>query len=216
MQICVIAKEPRPGFAKTRLTPPCTPEQAAAIAEASLADTLEVVLRTQARRRVLVLDGEIGAWLPPGFEIVAQTGGGLDQRLAAAFAYCFSTMPDEHVVLVGMDTPQVQPDQLMAADRHLRTGADAVLGPATDGGYWLIGLREHVPRAFTDVPMSTPWTGNAQRTTLERLGCSLAFVDELDDVDSFSDAQRVAAGFPYGRFASAVARVIRRPAEAIS
>ena len=79
MQLCVIAKEPRPGFAKTRLTPPCTMTQAAAIAEAALADTLDAVLTTPARRRVLALDGAVGSWLPPGFEVVPQSDGGLDQ-----------------------------------------------------------------------------------------------------------------------------------------
>src|SRR5262249_31919364 len=83
--LLVIAKEPRPGQVKTRLTPPFTPREAASLAEASLADTLETVARTPARRRVLVLQGEPGPWLPPGFDVVRQCPGGLDERLAAAF-----------------------------------------------------------------------------------------------------------------------------------
>ena len=68
--LLVIAKEPRPGRVKTRLTPPFTPEEAAALAEAALADTLDAVARTPAERRVLVLDGTPGPWLPAGFEVV--------------------------------------------------------------------------------------------------------------------------------------------------
>jgi rSAM/selenodomain-associated transferase 1 len=214
VQLCVIAKEPRPGFAKTRLTPPCTREQAATIAEAALADTLDAVARTPASRRVLVLDGDVGSWLPPGFEVVPQSGGGLEQRLAAAFAFCFSTVPDEPIVLIGMDTPQVQPAMLTDAGQRLHR-ADAVLGPATDGGYWLIGLRTSVPGAFAGVPMSTGETGEAQRTRLERIGCSVELVNELDDVDTFADARRVAAQYPTGRFASAVAPAMREPAGTI-
>ena len=86
--LLVIAKEPRPGRVKTRLTPPFTPEAAAALAEASLADTLRTVAATPARRRVLVLDGNPGRWLPPGFDVVPQCAGGLDERLARAFADC--------------------------------------------------------------------------------------------------------------------------------
>lgn len=86
--LLVIAKEPRPGRVKTRLTPPFTPEEAAGLAEASLADTLHAVAATPATRRVLVLDGAPGPWLPPGFDVVAQCAGGLDERLAEAFAGC--------------------------------------------------------------------------------------------------------------------------------
>ena len=79
--LLVIAKQPVPGRVKTRLVPPCTHEQAAALAEAALADTLDTVLMLPARRRVLVLDGRPGPWLPPGFDIVPQCGGPLDERL---------------------------------------------------------------------------------------------------------------------------------------
>lgn len=103
--LLVIAKEPLPGRVKTRLTPPYTPAEAALIAEAALADTLRTVLAVPARRRVLVLEGRPGPWLPPGIDVVPQCAGGLDERLAAAFAGC--TGP---TLLVGMDTPQITPN----------------------------------------------------------------------------------------------------------
>jgi rSAM/selenodomain-associated transferase 1 len=204
MHLCVIAKEPRPGFAKTRLTPPCTPEQAARIAEASLADTLETIRRTPACRRTVVLDGKVGPWLPKEFTVVDQVDGGLDRRLSAAFDQCFAATPDDPVVLIGMDTPQVRSADLIHAGEHLHRGSDAVLGPAADGGYWLIGLRSPVVHAFTGVPMSESFTGAAQRSRLQALGCTIETVSTLDDVDDYDTATRVAYENPHGRFASAV------------
>lgn len=204
MQICVIAKEPRAGFAKTRLTPPCTPAQAAAVAEAALADTLDVVARTPARRRVLALDGGVGRWLPDAFTVVPQSPGGLDERLEAAFAHCFISMPTEPVVLIGMDTPQVTADHLTAAGAQLDAGADAVLGPAVDGGYWLIGLRAPTPGAVRGIPMSTAHTGRSQLERLEQLGCAVGLMDTLDDIDDFATTERVARAHPHGRFGRTV------------
>ncbi|NEA25616.1 glycosyltransferase, partial [Actinomadura bangladeshensis] len=82
--LIVIAKEPVPGRVKTRLTPAYTPCEAAALAEASLHDTLTAVAAAPAGRRTLALDGAPGPWLPGGFTVIAQRGTGLDERLAAA------------------------------------------------------------------------------------------------------------------------------------
>ncbi len=101
--LLVIAKEPVAGRVKTRLSPPFSPAQAAAWPQAALHDTLDVVSRTPARRRVLVFDGDPAGWVMPGWEVVAQRGDGLDERLAAAFA---DTGPGP-ALLVGMDTPQL-------------------------------------------------------------------------------------------------------------
>jgi glycosyltransferase A (GT-A) superfamily protein (DUF2064 family) len=82
--VLVIAKAPVPGRVKTRLCPPCTPDEAAALARAALEDTLEAAAGAGAERRVLVLEGQPGPWLPAGWDIVAQRGNGLAERLAAA------------------------------------------------------------------------------------------------------------------------------------
>ncbi|HLM51248.1 MAG TPA: hypothetical protein VK279_11935, partial [Solirubrobacteraceae bacterium] len=70
--LVVLAKAPVRGNVKTRLSPPCTPEQAADLAAAALADTLDAVLATPAARRVIVLDGHPGPWLPPGLDVLRQ------------------------------------------------------------------------------------------------------------------------------------------------
>ncbi|MGV9453969.1 TIGR04282 family arsenosugar biosynthesis glycosyltransferase [Streptomyces sp. NPDC003635] len=189
--LLVIAKEPRPGRVKTRLTPPFTPEEAAALAEASLADTLDVVAATPARRRVLVLDGDPGPWLPPGFEVVPQSAGGLDERLAAAFGAC-----DGPALLIGMDTPQVTPP-LLTVDL---TTCDACFGPAEDGGFWALGLAHPDPALLRGVPMSTPCTGSAQRDRLA--GLRVRDLPVLRDVDTAADARAVAELAPGGRFAT--------------
>ncbi|MFJ6893348.1 DUF2064 domain-containing protein [Streptomyces hokutonensis] len=196
--LLVIAKEPRPGRVKTRLTPPFTPEEAAALAEASLVDTLNVLLATPARRRVLVLDGAPGPWLPPGFDVVPQCGGGLDERLAAAFAGC-----DGPALLIGMDTPQVTP-ALLTVDF---ADCDAYFGPAEDGGFWALGLADPDPALLRGVPMSTPTTGAVQRARLTAAGLRVRDLPPLRDVDTAYDAELVAAEAPEGRFAKELARL---------
>ena len=126
--LLVIAKEPVPGRAKTRLTPPCTPVQAAGLARAALEDTLAAVLAARASRRVLVLDGQPGPWLPAGFELIAQRGEDLAERLAAAFADTGAP-----AFLVGMDTPQLTPALLELGLAAVARG-EAAFGPALDGG----------------------------------------------------------------------------------
>jgi uncharacterized protein len=191
--LLVIAKQPVPGRVKTRLVPPCTYEQAAALAEAALADTLRAVLMAPAARRVLVLDGEPGPWLPHGFDIVPQCGGPLDERLAAAFAAVRGP-----ALLVGMDTPQVTPD-LLAVDWR---AADAVFGPAADGGFWALGLREPDPALLRGVPMSTSATGAIQRARLVAAGLRVAELPQLRDVDTAADALAVAREAPQTGFAA--------------
>jgi glycosyltransferase A (GT-A) superfamily protein (DUF2064 family) len=191
--LLVIAKQPVPGRVKTRLVPPCTNEQAAALAEAALADTLHAVLAVPAARRVLVLEGEPGAWLPPGFDILPQCGGPLDERLAGAFSAVRGP-----ALLIGMDTPQVTP-ALLTVDWH---GADAVFGPAEDGGFWALGLRRPDPALLRGVPMSLPHTGAVQRARLAADGLRVTDLPQLRDVDTATDAVAVALQAPRSRFAA--------------
>ncbi|MFE1377943.1 DUF2064 domain-containing protein [Streptomyces sp. NPDC058740] len=192
--LLVIAKEPRPGRVKTRLTPPFTPREAAALAEASLADTLCAAARVPADRHVLVLDGRPGPWLPPGFAVVPQARGGLDVRLAAAFASCRGP-----ALLIGMDTPQVTPDLLAPALRWV--SYDAWFGPAADGGFWALGLARPAPSLLLGVPMSAPDTGAVQYARLRAAGLRVGGLPVLRDVDTAPDAREVAAAAPGTRFA---------------
>jgi len=201
--LVVIAKEPLPGRAKTRLSPPCTPAQAATLAEAALLDTLDVLARTPAHRRVLVLDGRPRRWRRRGLEVIPQRGVGLGERLAAAFEDVA-----EPALLIGMDTPQVTPRLLLDGMLALASpGVDAVLGRAVDGGYWTIGLKRGGSEAFAGVPMSCAATWNRQRVRLRELGFSVHDHPPLRDVDTIEDARLVARAVPRSRFASSLAAI---------
>jgi rSAM/selenodomain-associated transferase 1 len=198
--LVVIAKAPRPGRSKTRLCPPCTPAQAAALAAAALTDTLAAVAAAPARRRLLALDGQL-AEVPAGFDVVAQRGDGLGERLGHALAAAGGP-----ALVVGMDTPQLTPSTIAAAAERLSRGdVGAVLGPALDGGYWTIGLREPDPAAFEGVPMSSDRTCAAQRRRLTELGVRVATLQWMRDVDTIDDAHAVARACPGSAFAAALA-----------
>ena len=183
---------------KTRLCPPLEHAQAAALAEAALADTLAAVGWTPAARRIVVLDGAPGPWLPDGFEVIEQRGDGLAERLANA-----TRDIGEPLLFVGMDTPQLTRALLCRAlERLAEADVDAVLGPTTDGGYWTIGLDEPDPAVFEHVPMSTASTAAAQRARLHELGLRTSELDALRDVDTFEDAAAVAVLAPWTSFAA--------------
>jgi rSAM/selenodomain-associated transferase 1 len=204
-QIVVIAKEPVPGRVKTRLTPPFTPAEAAALAEAALVDTLAAVAATPVARRVLALQGVPGRWLPDSFDVIGQRGAGLDERIAWALTDAQETLAAP-VVLIGMDTPQVTPGLLAAAAEPLVSDtADATFGMAKDGGFWLLGLRKFDPALVLGVPMSQPDTGSRQLARLERAGLRIRRLPELIDVDTVSEAEHIAATTPGSAFASCLA-----------
>lgn len=205
VQILVLAKRPRPGRVKTRLTPAYTAPQAAALAAAALADTLDAVADTRCAARVLAFDDSPDGWLPAGFTFVRQRGDGLAERLnnAIADAHARNPLP---TLLVGMDTPQLDAGKLTGAARRLVSGPyDAVLGPATDGGFWAIGMGSPHPDAFSRVPMSTATTCRAQLQQLTRLGFRVSELPPLTDVDDATTATAVAASAPGSRFAARLA-----------
>jgi uncharacterized protein len=205
--LVVIAKAPRPGRSKTRLCPPCTPAQAAALAAAALADTLAAVAAAPTHRRLLALEGEL-AEVPAGFDVVPQRGDGLGERLGHALAAAGGP-----ALVFGMDTPQLTPEAIAAAAERLSRGdVGAVLGPALDGGYWTIGLREPDPAVFDGVPMSSDRTCAAQRRRLAELGVRVATLPWMRDVDTIDDAHAVARACPGSAFAAALATQ-RRSAE---
>lgn len=202
MDLLVLAKEPVPGRVKTRLTPPCTPHEAAALAEAALADTLDAAVRTGVDRVVLGLDGSLGEWCPPGVVVVEQGDGGLSDRLERLWSHARGP-----ALQIGMDTPQVTPAMLHDALVVLgAAGLDAVLGAALDGGWWAIGFAHRVVGAFHGVDPSRFDTGARQLDRLVALGLRVGRLPSLRDVDHWDDAMAVAADAPTTRFATAVRR----------
>lgn len=205
-QVIVLAKAPVAGRVKTRLCPPCTPSQAAAVAAAALADTLDVVSAARVGRRILALDGSYAA--PPGWEVLPQRGSSLGSRLAHAFADSYR--PGASTVLVGMDTPQLSTRDLTDVFAGLNE-SDAVLGPASDGGWWALGLRDgRDADVLNNVATSTATTGTDTRDALTSRGLRVASARIMTDVDCADDALAVAALCPpRSRFAATVSTAVR-------
>lgn len=196
--VLVMAKAPVAGHVKTRLHASYAPTEAALLAEAALRDTLDAVRACRAGRRVVALDGERGPWLGHDFEVIPQVDGDLADRLGAAWRAAGGPG-----LQIGMDTPQVRAEQLDAAlGALLRPRTDAVLGLATDGGWWAIGLRRPVPGLFDGIPMSQDNTGTRQLERLGTLGLRTVLLPELADMDRPADVAALARDHPHLRVAS--------------
>jgi uncharacterized protein len=207
VHITIIAKAPVAGRVKTRLCPPCSPQQAADVAAAALADTfdgVDAVATLTGVRRVLLLDGDVQRWMPAHFDVIAQRGDGLAERLRNGF---LDAGPG---VIIGMETPHAAP-WLTDGIAAVRAGRN-VLGPATDGGYWMIGLcaesMQYVDAVFHGVPMSTVDTGGEQLRALQALGREVTLLPEARDLDDFDDLLAVHAALRGGRLGAAVAEVL--------
>lgn len=195
--VAVVAKECLPGKVKTRLTPALSPEGAARVASASLADTLSTVRALPADRRVLFFDGDVVPESADGFDVLHQPGGGLDERLG----FLFDTI-DGPLLLVGMDTPQVSADDLAPVFDQPERGA--WFGPAEDGGFWSLYLHDPTGDLLRGVPMSQDDTGAVQLARLTDAGLDVGILGELLDVDTVPDAERVAEIAPESGFTQAL------------
>lgn len=201
--LAIMAKAPRPGRVKTRLSPPLSPEQASALSACFLRDTvasLQAATRTTPAEWVISYApiGEEAAFcgiLPVGALLLPQRGDGFGERLHATaedlFACGFSA-----VCLIDSDSPTVPTDEFAnAATGLLASGDRAVLGPSADGGYYLIGLQRPVARLFDNITWST---GAVTAQTLERAaesGLAVELLREWYDVDDGVSLARLHAEF---------------------
>jgi rSAM/selenodomain-associated transferase 2/rSAM/selenodomain-associated transferase 1 len=194
----VLTRFPRLGEVKTRLVPPLT-------AEAALALHDRLARHAVARARALAVTGEArvevradaayaraaSEWLGvPGISYRYQGDGTLGDKLRRAFAEGFMR-GDGKIVVIGADCPRLTPEHLRDALRRL-DGADVVLGPAVDGGYYLIAIRREAQAAalaelFADIAWGTPTVLDSTIAACERAGLSFALLGELPDVDRPED-----------------------------
>jgi rSAM/selenodomain-associated transferase 1 len=204
MRALVVAKAPVPGRVKTRLGAHLGMEAAARLAAAALLDTL-AVCRSAFAECHLALDGALDDAVGSdtlrrnlaGWTVHQQRGDGLGQRLAHAHADAAGAGP---TVQVGMDTPQVTTADLHAV-AEAAAGGDAVLGPATDGGWWVLALSDPSAAAvLAGVPMSRPDTFAATRAALVAVGQTVRVGHELTDVDTADEAATVAGSLAGGHF----------------
>ena len=210
--LLLVAKAPVPGEAKTRLARDIGDEAAADMAAAALLDTLDVVRQTQATS-VVALTGDLGRSARRDavelalaeHRVIDQRGIGLGERLVNAHADAAAVAEMTAVVQVGMDTPQLTVLLLRAAINSLED-TDAAMGPATDGGWWCLAVRDAAfARCLAGVPMSRADTGLATYDALLQAGArTVSLLPRLRDVDTLSDAVLVARDAPESRFAAAV------------
>lgn len=204
VHLLIVAKQPLPGRAKTRLIPAFGPAGAAELAAAALLDTFDAAAACGADRVVVAFDGDPTGLVPSAFEVVPQRTGEFATRLQGAWDDAGGPG-----LQIGMDTPQLTGADLDAAlARLLEPGCDAVLGPAADGGWWGIGLHGTRPGLFEGVPMSADDTGVRQLDRLASLGLRTAVLAEHRDVDLPDDVAAVADLAPHTRFAEVAARLL--------
>jgi rSAM/selenodomain-associated transferase 1 len=191
--LLVIAKRPTPGQTKTRLSPPLSAEQASRLYECFLHDTLDLARAVPDVTRLIAYlpSGEADYFreLAPDFGLVLQRGASLGERLDNALAHCLCDGFDRAVIM-DSDSPTL-PSAYVVRAFDLLDGADVVLGPCEDGGYYLVGLNRPQPRLLRGVRMSTP---NVLRDTLalaEEVGLRVAFAPTWYDVDTARDLRRV-------------------------
>jgi uncharacterized protein len=208
----VMAKAPVPGRVKTRLGASTGMQRAAELALAALFDTLDACTDVfGADRCYLALDGAVSEAVGSAalelrlrdWTVLAQRGAGFGERLAHAH-HDVGDLAGTPVVQIGMDTPQVGVDNDLNEVITALLDSDAVLGPAEDGGWWVLGLKD--PRFASVLPavtMSTARTCEDTRQALVSAGATVAIVRTLRDVDTIADAEAVASSAPLGLFARA-------------
>ena len=197
--VLVVAKAPVPGQAKTRLAASVGDTAAADIAAAALLDTLDAVAAAPVAARVVALTGELsaasyGAEITAGladFTVVPQRGADFAERLANAHIDAAAASGGLPVLQIGMDTPQVTDELIGDCAREL-LAADAVLGLARDGGWWVLGVTEGaMADCLRKIPMSRSDTGAVTLAALENTGRNVSLVPTLADVDTIGDVDEV-------------------------
>lgn len=184
-RMILFARYPRPGACKTRLIPALGPERAANL-HRHLTERTVRVLGASGLPVTVAFTGEDASrfadWLGPDVALVEQVEGGLTERLLA----CLDPAP---VIFFGADTPDLAPRHVEAAiaalERH-----DVVIGPAEDGGYYLIGMRTALPELLTDMPWSTEQVLPETLARLDRSGIAPGLLEILADCDRPEDLAR--------------------------
>jgi rSAM/selenodomain-associated transferase 1 len=189
--VIIVGKLPQPGRTKTRLSPPLSLEQAAALYKAFLLDTTAIALSLHWERVTLVHPDEpgvchaLGTLVPPAVTLEPQRGAGLGAALAGAFESHIQAGFD-HVVLIGSDTPTLPAsfldDAYAALDR-----CEVVLGPSRDGGYYLLAMRRLHPTLFEDISWSTELVRDQTLERAEASGLRVQLLPPWYDVDTPQD-----------------------------
>lgn len=186
----IFVRTPVAGEVKTRLVPPLSPEGARDLYTAFLGDLFERLGRSGWAPVVFYSGdspGDLPALMPRPWPLVAQRGETLGERMAAAFGHLLGT-PGGRAALIGSDSPDLPLGHLKTAFQKLKH-RDVVLGPATDGGYYLIGLRAPAPALFEGIAWGTAGVFASTVETVGREGLTLSLLPpwyDVDDADSLA------------------------------
>jgi len=196
--LVIFAKAPIPGQVKTRLCPPLTPDEAATLHGSFVLDTLERI-QTAVVKLKLPLDRYL-ACAPSashvffkimeerqGVKLIDQVGDDLGGRMSQAFGTLFAR-GYRQVVLIGTDVPTLPLDHVKQAIASLENH-DLVLGPALDGGYYLIGLKRMAPELFADIPWSTNQVLRLTQEKALKIGLKASLIAPWRDVDTLADLE---------------------------
>ena len=192
--LAIMARAPVSGRTKTRLQPDLTPEQSAAVSQAFLRDTIDLAASLPQYTPFLAFTPRKERRLferlaPPEMELLPQAEGDLGQRMHSLM-HELEARGYSPVILIGTDIPTLQPATLLQAIEELKT-ADLCLGPARDGGYYLIGARHIDERIFEGIPWSTADVLKLTIQNTKEAGISLAILEEYTDIDTFTDLERL-------------------------
>ena len=189
--IVVMIKAPSAGFAKTRLTPPLSQSDAAALALCFVKDVITSALSIMPNVIVAYAphDGRaiLEHVLPKDLLWFEQEGADLGERLNSAIAYA-GNLGFSPIIVLGADSPTLPPSFIEIARDALAAEETAVtLGPTIDGGYYLVGLSKPVPRLFQNIDWSTTATFEQTVENINRLGLRLFELPQWYDIDTFAD-----------------------------
>jgi rSAM/selenodomain-associated transferase 1 len=187
--LAVFVRHPRPGSVKTRLAASIGPEAAAGLYRALAEHVLEATAPSGEYERLVFFEPpealpEMREWLP-GVRLLAQRGGDLGARMSDAFARAFARGAGR-VALVGTDAPGVSRETVKEALTALDT-ADLVIGPAEDGGYYLVALRTPRPRLFAGIAWGTPTVAGETRARATAAGLAVRDLAPRRDIDTAED-----------------------------
>jgi rSAM/selenodomain-associated transferase 1 len=190
--VVVFGREPSSGGVKRRLAAGVGPEAAARVYAVMLEHTVEVARGSGARVVLSLAEVPSGAWVRDlDVPVEVQRGSDLGDRMDDAFARRFAE-GEERVIVVGSDCPWFTATHVAKASAKLG-GAEAVLGPSTDGGYWLVAQRPPGLAMFARIPWSSPDTLERTRERIKALGGTWFELDELVDIDTEEDLELVLA-----------------------
>ncbi|BAZ14863.1 hypothetical protein NIES4071_67330 [Calothrix sp. NIES-4071] len=187
--LILFTRYPEPNRTKTRLIPTLGAQGAANLHREMTEHTLSKVIPLSVSIEVRFTGGNLElmqAWLGSNFIYQPQGEGDLGERMARAFNDSFQRGAETKTIIIGSDCPGINAQILTTAFAHLNE-VDLVLGPALDGGYYLIGLRRLIPELFKNINWGTSQVGKQTIDIAQSLGLYQAYLAPLADVDRPED-----------------------------